>query len=170
MRNWHVLMHNSAVYQSLIAMIEALDVGVLPLHRTCLRKRTDRPSYVSRQVALFPGYLLLHFDPEVVHTTAITALNGAQGFVRFGGDEPCILQDEVVEKLRDALVRTDRSLDSIDYRNLPTDLERSLHTIITMRSEAGRKAAFYALLQQGAALERLVSQSRALCYTAVHAL
>lgn len=106
---------------------------------------------------------------QVVHTTAITALNGAHGFVRFGG-QPCILQDEVVEKLKDALVRTDRTLDSIDYRNLPTDLERSLHSIINMRSEAGRKAAFHALLQQGAALERLVSQSRTLCYTAVHAL
>lgn len=169
MRNWYVLMHNPVIYQSLIGMIEALDVGVLPLHRTSLRKRTDRPSYVSRQVALFPGYLLLHFDPQVVHTTAITALNGAHGFVRFGG-QPCILQDEVVEKLKDGLVRTDRTLDSIDYRNLPTDLERSLHSIINMRSEAGRKAAFHALLQQGAALERLVSQSRTLCYTAVHAL
>jgi transcriptional antiterminator RfaH len=169
MRNWYVLMHNPLIYQSLISMIEALDVEVLPLSRVSLRKRKDRPSYVSRQVALFPGYLLLHFDPQVTHTTAITALNGAHGFIRFS-DQPCILQDEVVQKLQEALVRTDRSLDSIDYRNLPTDLERSLHTIIDIRSETGRKAAFCALLQQGAALERLVSQSRVLCYTSVNAL
>lgn len=168
MRNWRVLTHNPVINQSLIDMISSLDVEVLPLYREILRKRTDRPSYVSRQVPLFPGYLLLHFDPQVVHTTAITALDGAYGFVRFGG-QPCTLQDEVVDKLKEALVRTDGSLQSIDYRNLPTDLERSLHTIINMRSETSRKAAFYALLQQGAALERLVSQSRALCYTSVHA-
>ncbi|KPB56429.1 Transcriptional regulator [Pseudomonas savastanoi pv. phaseolicola] len=118
---------------------------------------------------MFPGYLFVYFDPEAIHTTAITALNGAYSFVRFS-DQPCIVQDEVIEKLKDALVRTDRSLDSIDYRNLPTELERSLHLIVGIREEASRQAAFLALLKQGALLERLVSQSRALCYTAVNAL
>lgn len=76
MKNWRVLMHNSSVYQSLITSIERLDVEVFSPTRKTSRKRTDRPSSVEKEVRLFPGYLLLRFDPQVTHTTTITALNG----------------------------------------------------------------------------------------------
>lgn len=167
MQNWYVLFHNPLFRQSLMTMLQGMDVEVLFPYLVRFRKRRDRPSCVRSEVALFPGYLLVCFDPEVIHTTAITALNGAYSFVRFC-DQPCIVQDEVIDKLKDALVRTDRSLDSIEYRNLPTELERSLHLIVGIREEASRQAAFLALLKQGALLERLVSQSRVLCYTAVN--
>jgi transcriptional antiterminator RfaH len=169
MRNWRVLIHNPVINQSLVPKIEALGAKVLPLYRTRLHKRSDRPSFKERTVQLFPGYMLLNFDPQDVHTTAITALSGAHGFVRFG-EQPCIVHDEVIATLQRALVRTDGSLECIDYRNLTTDLERSLHTIINMRNESARKAAFCALFQHGAALERLVSESRAMCYTAIDPL
>lgn len=169
MKNWYVLFHNPLCRQSLIDLIQGMDVEVLCPYLEGWRKRKDRPSCVSTKVALFPGYLLLYFDTEVIHTTAITALSGAYSFVRFS-DQPCVVQDDVIEKLKDALVRTDRSLDSIEYRNLPTELEKSLHLIVGIREEASRQAAFLALLKQGALLERLVSQSRVHCYTAVNAL
>lgn len=168
MKNWYVLFHNPLSRKSLMDLLQGMDVEVLCPYLEGWRKRPDRPSSIRTTVALFPGYLLVYFDPEVIHTTAITALNGAYSFVRFS-DQPCILQAEVVEKLKDALVRTDRSLSSIEYRNLPTELEKSLHFIVGIREEASRQAAFFALLKQGAALERLVSQYRALCYTAVNA-
>lgn len=169
MEKWTVLFHNPLVRQSLITMIEAMNVEVLSPCFDRSRKRPDRPSCITKKVPLFPGYLLLRFDPEVIHTTAITALSGAYSFVRFG-DQPCIVQNEVIEKLNDALVRSDRSLDCIDYRNLPTDLEKSLHTIISMPTVISRQAAFLSLLQQGAALERLVSQARVRSYTSVDPL
>ncbi|WP_275896330.1 transcription termination/antitermination NusG family protein, partial [Pseudomonas syringae] len=59
MKNWHVLMHNSAVYQSLMTLIERLDVEVYSPVRITSRKRTDRPSSIEKEVRLFPGYLLL---------------------------------------------------------------------------------------------------------------
>ena len=89
MRSWYVLVHNSACYQSLTRLIQNLDVEVYLPCRVTLRKRKDRPSSVRRELPLFPGYLLLNFDPNVTHTTDITALNGAHGFVRFGG-EACV--------------------------------------------------------------------------------
>ncbi|OPE56542.1 transcriptional regulator, partial [Pseudomonas syringae pv. tomato] len=85
MKNWRVLMHNSSVYQSLITSIERLDVEVYSPESITYRKRPDRPSSTEKVVRLFPGYLLLRFDPQVTHTTTITALNGARGFVQFGG-------------------------------------------------------------------------------------
>ena len=167
MRSWYVLVHNSACYQSLTRLIQNLDVEVYLPCRVTLRKRKDRPSSVRRELPLFPGYLLLNFDPNVTHTTDITALNGAHGFVRFGG-EACVVQDQVVETLRDSLIlRTDRSFDSIDYRNLPSEVEKTLHLIIDMHSEVARKAAFFDLLTQSALLERLSSRSSTRIYSGI---
>ncbi|KPW81207.1 MULTISPECIES: transcription termination/antitermination NusG family protein [Pseudomonas syringae group] len=169
MKNWHVLMHNSAVYQSLITLIERLDVEVYSPTRTTHRKRTDRPSSIEKEVRLFPGYLLLRFDPEVTHTTTITALNGAHGFVQFGG-QTCVMQDSTVEGLKAAsMVRANRWLDCVEFRNLPTELEKTLRLIIEMKSEAARRAAFSALLVQDAALERLVRRSGTVFYSTVNA-
>ncbi|KPY86576.1 hypothetical protein ALQ54_200034 [Pseudomonas syringae] len=169
MKNWHVLMHNSAVYQSLMTLIERLDVEVYSPVRITSRKRTDRPSSIEKEVRLFPGYLLLRFDPEVTHTTTITALNGAHGFVQFGG-RTCVLQDSTVEELKAAsLIRSNRSLDCIEFRNVPTELEKTLRLIIDMKSEAARRAAFFALLSQNAALERLVGRSGTVFYSTVNA-
>ncbi|WP_117147838.1 transcription termination/antitermination NusG family protein [Pseudomonas coronafaciens] len=169
MRNWRVLMHNSAVHQSLITLIEQLDVEVYSPESTTYRKRPDRPSSVETKVRLFPGYLLLRFDPQVTHTTTITALNGAHGFVQFGGSS-CVVQDATVEQLKAAaLVRSNRSLDCVEFRNVPTELEKTLRLIIDMKSEAARRAAFFALLAQDAALERLVRRHGTLCYSMVRA-
>ncbi|KWS76054.1 transcriptional regulator [Pseudomonas savastanoi pv. fraxini] len=176
MKNWRVLMHNSAVHQSLITLIEQLDVEVYSPESTTYRKRPDRPSSVETKVRLFPGYLLLRFDPEVTHTTIITALNGAHGFVQFGGSScefggrACVVQDATVEQLKAAtLVRSNRQLDCIEFRNLPTELEKTLRLIIDMKSDAARRAAFLALLAQDAALERLVRRHGTLCYSRVRA-
>ncbi|WP_408630370.1 transcription termination/antitermination NusG family protein, partial [Pseudomonas syringae] len=73
MKNWRVLMHNSSIYQSLITSIERLDVEVYSPESITYRKRLDRPSSTEKVVRLFPGYLLLRFDPQVTHTTTITA-------------------------------------------------------------------------------------------------
>ncbi|RML99021.1 hypothetical protein ALQ86_200160 [Pseudomonas amygdali pv. eriobotryae] len=169
MKNWRVLMHNSSIYQSLITSIERLDVEVYSPESITYRKRPDRPSSTEKVVRLFPGYLLLRFDPQVTHTTTITALNGARGFVQFGG-QACVMQDSTVEGLKAAaLVRSNRALDCIEFRNLPTELEKTLCLIIDMKSEAARRAAFLALLAQDAALERLVRRNGTLCYSRVRA-
>lgn len=165
-RSWYVLIHNSSCYQSLTERIEALkDVEVYSPCRVVLRKRTDRPSSIERKLQLFPGYLLLRFDPAVTHTTTITALSGAHGFIRFS-DEVCVVPDAVVDALQNKLrITPDRWLDCIEYENLPSDLARTLHMIVDMPSEVARKAAFFALLQQSAVLERLAARPGAQIYS-----
>lgn len=170
MPSWYVLMHNSAVLKSLTALIERLGVEVYCPVRFTSHKRKDRPSCRERETALFPGYLLLRFDPEVTHTTDITAFSGAHGFVQFGG-RTYVLQDSIVEALKAApLLRSDRALDWIEYRNLPSDLEKTIRFIVDMKSDAARRAAFLALMAEGAVVDRLIKRRPdTLCYSRLHA-
>ncbi|WAH51130.1 transcription/translation regulatory transformer protein RfaH [Pseudescherichia vulneris] len=47
---------------------------------------------------LFPNYLFIEFDPEVIHTTTINATRGVSHFVRFGAS-PAIVPAPVIAQL-----------------------------------------------------------------------
>lgn len=47
---------------------------------------------------LFPNYLFVHFDPETIHTTTISATRGVSHFVRFG-THPAIVPPNVIQHL-----------------------------------------------------------------------
>lgn len=47
---------------------------------------------------LFPNYLFIEFDPEVIHTTTISATRGVNSFVRFGA-LPAIVPSAVIHQL-----------------------------------------------------------------------
>jgi transcriptional antiterminator RfaH len=47
---------------------------------------------------LFPNYLFVEFDPEVIHTTTINATRGVSHFVRFGAS-PAQVPSTVIHQL-----------------------------------------------------------------------
>ena len=47
---------------------------------------------------LFPNYLFIEFDPEVIHTTTINATRGVSHFVRFG-TQPATVPVTVIDQL-----------------------------------------------------------------------
>jgi transcriptional antiterminator RfaH len=47
---------------------------------------------------LFPNYMFIEFDPEVIHTTTISATRGVSHFVRFG-QRLAKVRDSVIEQL-----------------------------------------------------------------------
>lgn len=47
---------------------------------------------------LFPNYLFVEFDPEVIHATTINATRGVSHFVRFGAS-PAIVPSAVIHQL-----------------------------------------------------------------------
>lgn len=47
---------------------------------------------------LFPNYLFVEFDPEVIHTTTINATRGVSHFVRFGS-QPATVPSTVIHQL-----------------------------------------------------------------------
>lgn len=170
MRNWYLMTHNRNALEWVTSKVEAvmgLDVELYAPTRTELRRRVDRPSQRKTTRQLFPGYLFLRFDPEVVHTTTITDIAGVQGFVRFGG-APYVISDSVIETLKETLLlRTDKGLDVVEYRNLPSEFEKSLRLIVLMQDDERRKVAFYALLQQQDLWRRLESKKQSRLCSAI---
>ncbi|MDU2997681.1 MAG: transcription/translation regulatory transformer protein RfaH [Klebsiella pneumoniae] len=51
---------------------------------------------------LFPNYLFIEFDPEVIHTTTISATRGVNNFVRFGA-LPAIVPSAVIHEGLEAI-------------------------------------------------------------------
>ncbi|HCE0707521.1 transcription termination/antitermination NusG family protein [Pseudomonas aeruginosa] len=149
MRNWYLLSCKSNAHQWVKSAVEQL-AGVEAYSPILIEKqrRSDRLSgFRVKEKDLFPGYLFLRFDPEEVHTTQITRFPGAIQFVRFAG-EPYVVPESVIQGLRDVLLlRVDRTLACIEYRNLPSELEKSLHLVVGLRSAAQRRARFLAILQ-----------------------
>ncbi|MRT51675.1 MULTISPECIES: transcription/translation regulatory transformer protein RfaH [Enterobacteriaceae] len=47
---------------------------------------------------LFPNYLFVEFDPEIIHTTTISATRGVNSFVRFGA-QPAMVPSAVIHQL-----------------------------------------------------------------------
>jgi transcription antitermination factor NusG len=148
MREWYLLAHNSKATQSLMSEMARLDVEVFCPVRISLRKRPDRPSPQRRELVLFPGYLFLKFDPEVVHTSEITAFSGAHRFIGFA-NKIATVPESVIADLRVALrLQTNRNASVVEYQNLNSETAKALHLIIEMQSETQRKAAFHSLLEQ----------------------
>lgn len=50
------------------------------------RPRPDRSACRMIIEPLFSGYIFIEFDPEITHTTKLTALSGISHFVRFGSE------------------------------------------------------------------------------------
>lgn len=48
---------------------------------------------------MFPNYLFIQFDPEVIHTTTINSTRGVNAFVRFGR-YPVTVPQEVIDTLQ----------------------------------------------------------------------
>lgn len=54
---------------------------------------------------LFPNYLFVKVDPEIIHTTTISATRGVSHFVRFG-TLPAIVPLEVINALKEEMPET----------------------------------------------------------------
>ena len=48
---------------------------------------------------LFPNYMFIEFNPEIIHTTTISATRGVSHFVRFGS-LPAIVPPDVIQTLQ----------------------------------------------------------------------
>jgi transcriptional antiterminator RfaH len=86
MLNWYLACHQpgkESLYKAQMQLTR-LHIGCFsPLIRS-LRPRPDRPSCRMLVEPLFPGYLFIHFNPELTHTTKITSLSGISHLVKFG--------------------------------------------------------------------------------------
>jgi transcriptional antiterminator RfaH len=148
MKKWFVLTYNSIDFDKVNRRINELGVVIYSPEVVEIKKRSDCNSCRIVSKRLFPGYLFVHLDPEITHTTTISTVPGAKGFVRFGG-EPAVVDESIIEALKEAifLISNDR-LDTLECRNVPVEIIETLKYITELRSIVERQAAFLSLLQK----------------------
>ncbi|MBK5017903.1 transcription/translation regulatory transformer protein RfaH [Pantoea sp. S62] len=97
MMQWYVAQTRYAQEKRAQQQLEEQGVTCLLPEFSQVRLRNGRVRAVTPQ-PLFPGYLFVRFDPEVVHTTAIKGTRGISTLISFGG-LPCVVPDDVIELL-----------------------------------------------------------------------
>jgi transcriptional antiterminator RfaH len=148
-KKWYVLVHDSKYHKSLVDLLEGLGITVYCPKRITFKARRDRPSLAKYEVVLFPGYLLLYFDVEEIHTSNLTAFNGAYGFVRFGDNPPCVINEADIEKMRSALEMHSLRLENKGLEQFNSEsFERTFQFIVDESSAPARCAYFHELLKQ----------------------
>ena len=151
MLQWFVITHNLQSFQLVTSRMAGLGgVEVYSPTRIEIKRRKDCKGVRMKEVQLFPGYLFLRFDPEVIHTSVIGDSPGVRDFVRFG-DKISTVSNALVEGLKQSLrPQADRKVTRLESRNVPAKTMAGLESIALMSSKTERQAAFYALLREDA--------------------
>lgn len=96
MQAWYLLYCKRGQLQRAQDHLERQSVNcltpIITLEKIVRGKRT------SVSEPLFPNYLFIEFDPEVIHTTTISATRGVSHFVRFGA-HPATVPSNVIHQL-----------------------------------------------------------------------
>ncbi|MEB8059295.1 transcriptional regulator [Pseudomonas fulva] len=127
--------------------MQQLEVEVYSPTKMTLKKRRDCNAVRSSETPLFPGYLFVRLDPDVVHPSVISEIPGVKEFVRFGGPI-CTVSNSLIEGLKQSLLlSTDQKVTNLECRNVPADVMQCLSDIALMKSKVDRQVAFFELLK-----------------------
>ena len=96
MQAWYLLYCKRGQLQRAQEHLERQAVNCLTPAITLEKMVRGKRTTVSEP--LFPNYLFVEFDPEVIHTTTINATRGVSHFVRFGA-HPATVPSSVIHQL-----------------------------------------------------------------------
>ncbi|OAT26944.1 transcription/translation regulatory transformer protein RfaH [Proteus myxofaciens] len=97
MKSWHLLYCKRGQIPRAIEHLERQNVICFtPMVTVEKLLRGKRTKVIE---PLFPNYLFIHFDTEVIHTTTISSTRGVNSFVRFG-KFPVTVQQKVIDILQ----------------------------------------------------------------------
>lgn len=111
-----------------------------------LSRRSDCSSYRKVEKYLFPNYLFLSFDINILHTSAISSIPGAVGFIHCSSSI-CSVPSKVIlaiQKTQSIISNSDNK--SIDCRNIPPDLILQIQSILQLNSADDRQVALSRLV------------------------
>ncbi|WP_081036962.1 transcription termination/antitermination NusG family protein [Pseudomonas corrugata] len=152
MFRWHLITHNLHALQLVTSKARLLGVEVYCPTKLEVKKRRDCNGTRTTSTPLFPGYLFVRLDPEVVHPSVIADIPGVKEFVRFGGDISTV-SNALIEALKQSLIlRADEKVKSLECRNVSQDVLNKLSEIAVMKSKIERQTAFFNLLQSDSQL------------------
>ncbi|MGG5964817.1 transcription termination/antitermination NusG family protein [Salmonella enterica] len=147
MNLWYLLYCKSQDVEKIDRRVSKL--GVVPFFPQYVKvtKRKDCNAVRMEEKPLFPNYLFLSFDINKIHTSDVTSIPGAVGFVRFGSD-PCIVPDKVITAIRYArLLSINQTEDAIDCRNVSPTLLHKIQQITLVKSTEIRQVMLSKLLE-----------------------
>ena len=98
MENWYVAQTKYAQEKRAQQQLQSQGVTCLLPVFSEVRLRNGEVKAVSPQ-PLFPTYIFVRFDPEVVHKTAIKSTRGISSLISFGG-LPSVVPDNVMQLLQ----------------------------------------------------------------------
>ncbi|MDR0219581.1 MAG: transcription/translation regulatory transformer protein RfaH [Enterobacteriaceae bacterium] len=96
MGNWYLLYCKRGQVFRAIENLERQNVACLA--PTAKIEKMVRGKRTTVTEPLFPNYLFVNFDPEVIHTTTINSTRGVNHFIRFGM-LPAIVPQPVIDEL-----------------------------------------------------------------------
>lgn len=147
MFRWHLITHNFHAFQLVTSKIKLLGVEVYAPTKMEVKKRRDCNAVRVTETQLFPGYLFVRLDPELVHPSQISDIPGVKEFVRFGGDISTV-SNGLIEALKQSLLlRTDKKVTSLECRNVSPDVLKALSEIALTKSKLERQTKLFSLLQ-----------------------
>ncbi|OTA15028.1 transcriptional activator RfaH [Xenorhabdus vietnamensis] len=73
--------------------------GVICLTPTVKIEKIRRGKRATVTEPLFPNYLFVYFDAEVIHTTTIKSTRGVNYFIQFNTREPDIIPQTLIDEL-----------------------------------------------------------------------
>ncbi|MBP2200570.1 transcription/translation regulatory transformer protein RfaH [Pantoea cypripedii] len=97
MENWYVAQTKYAQEKRAQQQLQSQGVTCLLPVFSEVRLQNGGIRRIAEQ-PLFPNYIFVRFDPEVVHTTAIKATRGVSTLISFGG-LPSVVPDSVITRL-----------------------------------------------------------------------
>lgn len=108
----------------------------------------------SSRVQLFPGYMFVKINPEVVHPSVIATMSGVKEFVKFGGDI-CLISDRTIDALKASMViRPNRNVTRIELSGLSVPIVEAINNILILKDKLSRQVALMELIQKDAAFQK----------------
>ncbi|MEQ4676763.1 transcription termination/antitermination NusG family protein [Providencia vermicola] len=144
-KEWYLLYCKSQDAEKIKRRVSQLNVKPFYPQYVKITTRKDCKSVRKEEKPLFPNYLFLSFDITKTHTSDITSIPGAVGFVRFC-NKPCLVPDNVVSAIECARMLAIDD-ESIEYRNVSPELLEKIQEITQISSTTTRQVLFSKLLE-----------------------
>ncbi|MFB8746638.1 transcription termination factor NusG (plasmid) [Citrobacter cronae] len=95
---WYVLEFSSVRYKTVFRYLDSINAEWYCPMQLTLHQRAGRvKSYNRRLSPLFPGYLFIRLDFNILHTTQITRFQHTRRFVSFGKEPQAIPEDIICQ-------------------------------------------------------------------------
>lgn len=153
MENWYLACHKAGKHNAFKAQmfLAKLNATAFIPQIYILKSRADRIGQYKKSLEpLFPGYIFIYFDPEIVHTSKISSCPGISHLVRFC-NSILPVHDHVVDQIMQLPICASSSLAPVHNKEIKNksnfhftkEQQANLYQVIEEKDGVTRSALFY---------------------------